>query len=72
MNGTAIQPLMVWSNRDGVSGYQVIYRPHRAVSSIFPSSDIHWHKLYNLKPCARPWIAIYEEGEFDAYSPHDI
>jgi hypothetical protein len=62
-NDTTILLREVWSNRDGVSRYKVIYRPHRAVSSASPDVDTYWHTLCNWQPCEQPWVEIY--GVYD-------
>lgn len=64
MSDTAIELREVWSNRDDVSGYQVIYRPRKAVSSAYHDADRHWHMLYSWQPCERPWVEVDAEFYF--------
>lgn len=67
MNDTTIELREVCSNRDGVSGYQVSYRPHRLVSSAYPFVDKHWLPLYNWQRGAVLWAVVDEECDFHGY-----
>lgn len=72
MIGTTIELQEVWSNRNGVSGCKVIYRPHRLALTACPDSGRHWHTLLHWQPAAQPWIKVYEAVDFHAYGGHDI
>jgi len=64
MTGTTIRLLEVWNNRNGVSGYQVICKSRKAVSTVSRDADKHWHTICNWQPCERPWVVIDVEYEF--------